>query len=87
LEQTEYTKEYDYILNTEDVNDFDKQLVGKKATTIRRLKHIKETTTLSALDKDATYKKITYHPWAYNKFNKIFKHPQHSTYTAEQILH
>ena len=26
------------------------------------------------LDKDVTYKKFTYHPWARNKFNKIFKH-------------
>ena len=24
--------------------------------------------------KDVTYKKFTYHPWAHNKFSKIFKH-------------
>ena len=37
------------------------------------MKHIKETTTLPVLDKDVTYKKFTYHPWAHNKFNKLFK--------------
>jgi hypothetical protein len=44
LEQTEYTKEYEYTLNTAIVNGFDKQLVDKKITTFTRLKHIKETT-------------------------------------------
>ena len=51
------------------LNGFDKRLVDKKITAF-----IKETTTLSTLDKDVTYKKFTYHPWAYNKFNKIVKH-------------
>ena len=44
LEQTEYTKEYEYILNTSVTNCFDKKLVDKKITTFRRLKHSKETT-------------------------------------------
>ena len=51
-----------------------KKLVDKKITNFRGLKHIKETTTLSTLGKDVTYKKFTYHQWAHNKFNKIFKH-------------
>jgi hypothetical protein len=69
LEQTEYTKEYEHILNTAVVNDFDKQLVDNKITTdSRRLKHIKETTTLSTLDNDVIYKKFAYHPWTHNKF-------------------
>ena len=49
-------------------------LVYKTITSFRRSKHIKETTTLSTLDKDVTYRKITYHPLAHNKFNKIFRH-------------
>ena len=52
---------------------FHKKLVGKKITNFRKLKHIKET-TLSTLDKDVTYKKFTYHPWARNIFNKTLKH-------------
>ena len=52
MKQTEYTKEYEDLLNTAIVNVFDKQLINKKITTFRRLKHIKETTTLSTLDKD-----------------------------------
>ena len=51
-----------------------KKLVDKKISNFRRLKQIKETTTLSALDKDVTYKKFTYHLWAHHEFNKIFKH-------------
>ena len=54
LEQTEYIIEYEHILNT--AYGFDKKLVGKKVTNFRRLKQIKETTTLSTLDKDVTYK-------------------------------
>ena len=48
-----------------------KKLVDKKITNFRRLKHIKETTILSTLDKDVTYNKFTstYYPWAYNKCN------------------
>ena len=61
LEQTEYTKKYKHILEAE-VNGFDKQLIEKKMRTFRRLKHIKETTTLSILDKNVTYKMFTYHP-------------------------
>ena len=38
------------------------------------MKHIKETTTLSTLDKHVTCKKFTYHPLAHNEFNKLFKH-------------
>ena len=74
LEQTEYTKEYEDILNSAIVNCFDKHIVGKKIITFRRLKPIIETTTLSTLDKGVTYKKFTYHPWAHYEFNKIFKH-------------
>ena len=74
MEQTEYTKEYEHILNRAVTNWFDKILIDKKITNFRRLKQIKETTTLSGLDKDVTYKKFTYHPWARNKFNKIFRH-------------
>ena len=73
------------ILNTAVTNGFDKKLVDKKITYFRRLKQIKETATLSILDKDVTYKKFTYHPWAHNKFNKIFKH--HNIVLTEQILH
>ena len=53
---------------------FDKQLVDKKITTLRKFKHIKETTTLSALDKNVIYKNFTYNLWTHNKFNKIFKY-------------
>jgi hypothetical protein len=42
------------IINTALTNGFNKKLVDK-ITTFRRLKHIKETTTLSTLDKDVTY--------------------------------
>ena len=68
------TKEYKHILNTKEVNGFDKQLIDTKIKTFRRLKHIKETTTLSTLDKNDTYKKLTHYPWAHKKFNNIFKH-------------
>ena len=27
-----------------------------------------------SLDKNVSYKKLIYHPWAHNEFNKIFKH-------------
>ena len=47
-----------HILNTAVTNGFDKKLVDKKITTFRRLKHIKETTTLSTLDKDVSYKSL-----------------------------
>ena len=46
LEQTEYTQENEHILNTAATNCFDKKLVDKKITTFRKLKHIKEITTL-----------------------------------------
>ena len=58
LEQTEYTKEYEYILNITVTNGFDEKLVDKKITTFRKLKHIKETTTLSTLVKDVTRREI-----------------------------
>ena len=58
LEQTEYDREYKHILNTAIVNGFDKQFVVTKITKFRRLKQIKETTTLSTLNKDVTYKSI-----------------------------
>ena len=73
LEQTEYTRQYERILNTAVTNGLDKKLVDKKIINFRSLKQIKETTTLSTLDKDVTYKKFIYHPWAHNKFNKIFR--------------
>ena len=44
-----------------------------KSNVFKRLKHIKEI-ILSTIDKDVTYQKFTYYPWAHNKFNKIFKH-------------
>ena len=31
---------------------------------------------------NVTYKKLNYHPWAHNKFNKIFK--QHNTVLTSQ---
>ena len=61
-----------------------KKLVDKKITNFRRLKQIKETTTLSTSDKDVTYKKFTYHPWA---IQQNLQTPEHSTHAAEQILH
>ena len=58
LEQTERTKEYEHIINMAEVSGFDKQLIDKKVRTFRRLKHTKETTTLSTFNKNATYKKV-----------------------------
>ena len=50
-EQTEYTREYEHILNTVVKNGFNKKLVDKNITNFRKLKHIiKETTILSTLD-------------------------------------
>ena len=34
LEQIEYTKEYEHILNIAEINDFDKQLIDKKVHKI-----------------------------------------------------
>ena len=50
LEQNKNTREHD------SNKWFDKKLVDKKITTFRRLENIKETTTLSTLDKDVTCK-------------------------------
>jgi hypothetical protein len=44
LKHIEYTKTYKHILNTAEVNVFDKQLIDMRIKTLRRLKHIKETT-------------------------------------------
>ena len=40
LEQTEYTRHYEHILNTAVTNGFDKKLVDKKIKNFRRLKQI-----------------------------------------------
>ena len=71
-----------HILNSAVTNGFVKKLVDKKITNFGKFKQINETTTLSTLDKDVTYKKFTYHPWTYNKFNKIFRH--HNTVLTPQ---
>ena len=41
LKQTEYTREYEHILNTVVTNGFDKKLVDKMITNFRRLKQLK----------------------------------------------
>ena len=38
LEQTEYTREYEHILNKAVTNGFDKKIVDKKITNFRKLK-------------------------------------------------
>ena len=48
--------------------------MDKKIKAQNRLKNIKNNTTLETLTKmDTIYKKFTHHPWAKNKFQKIFK--------------
>jgi hypothetical protein len=39
----------------------------------------------TVLDIDIIYKKFTYHPWAHNKFNKIFKHHNIVLTTRKEI--
>ena len=49
-------------------------MVDKKITAQKRIKMIKNNTTLEILIKNhTTYKKFTYIPWASQKFQKIFK--------------
>ena len=48
--------------------------MDKETRAKNRLKKIKINTTLETLTKkDTIYKKFTYHPWANNKFQKVFK--------------
>ena len=50
------------------------RVVDKKFKVQKRLKSIKNNTTLETLTKkDTIYKKFTYPTWANNKFQKIFK--------------
>jgi hypothetical protein len=49
-------------------------LADKKIKAQNRIKNIKNNTTLEKLTKKGTFtKNFTYHPWANNKFQKIFK--------------
>ena len=68
FKQAECTKEYKHTLKTAKVNNLDKQLIDKKIRTLRKLKHIKEATKQSTLDKKCHLQK-SYHPWANKKFN------------------
>ena len=49
-------------------------MADKKIKAQNRIKNIKNNTTLEKLTKKGTFtKNFTYHPWANNKFQKIFK--------------
>ena len=50
-----------------------KKTVKKKIGKFKRMKSIHETSTLSSESRKKAYMRMTYHPWMFNKLNKVFK--------------
>ena len=72
LTTAEYQAECQYILQLAETNGFQRDLIHKKIQRAKQQKVIKETTTLSTTQ-DFKYKKFSYHPRTFYKFNKIFR--------------
>ena len=63
MEEAQCSEEYKHILlKIVGINGFDKQLIHINTRIFRRLKHVKESTTLSSIDNNVTYKKLSYNP-------------------------
>lgn len=73
LSKETYDEEYSQILKAAEKNGFRKKLVDKKIETFKKQKQIKTITTLASEKEKTIFKKFTFHPWATQKFQKIFK--------------
>ncbi|KAJ9587771.1 hypothetical protein L9F63_018797 [Diploptera punctata] len=74
LNEENFKKEYNHILNIANLNGFGKEIIINKLKKFRQQKRLKENTSLqSDSKKGKQFKKITYHPEIHNKYQKIFK--------------
>ena len=73
MNDNEYNKEYEEILQTANKNGFKKELVDKKIYKFKQQKLKKEISTLSNQNEEKNFKKFTFHPFVQHKFQKIFR--------------
>ena len=73
MNDNEYNKEYEEILQTANKNGFKKELVDKKIYKFKQQKLRKEISTLSNQNEKKNFKKFTFHPFVHHKFQKIFR--------------
>ena len=60
-----------HILDIAKINGFKEKTVKKKIEKFKRMKSIHEISTLSSESTKKTYMRIKYHPWMFNKLNKV----------------
>ena len=74
LNKEEFLKEQQHIQKIAELNGFNPAIVNNMIKRKDKLKTISQISTLTPLkDNNWTYRKFTYHPWAFKKFERIFK--------------